>query len=177
MITAANIYKAIKIRLERFFSDIKLQIKDIKTINPPCVYIELANSSRKEIANETFEADYGFNIVYFSKDETLKDLIQKQNIINKTFKNPLKVVYYSSFNEELSTFVKHLDITSLSFEMDEINYILTCSLKFNFIEPQEIYTNNEKLEENNNPYEDEALLNKDNMTQIESYKYSPLYRP
>ena len=167
MITAANIYKAIKIRLEFFFSDIKLQIKDIKTINPPCVYIELANSNRKEIANETFEATYGFNIVYFSKDETLKDLIQKQNIINKAFKKPLKVVYYSNFNEELSPYIKYLDITSLSFELDETNYILSCGLNFNFIEPQEIYTNNEKLEENKTPYENEALSNKEYMTQIE----------
>ena len=56
------------------------------------------------------------------------------------------------------------------FELDETNYILSCSLKFNFIEPQEIYINNEKLEENNNSYEDLLMLNKENMSQIEHTK-------
>ena len=156
MITTANIYKALRLRLEKHFKDINIQIKDIKNIDPPCIYIEYANGSTEDIANETTQAKYLFNIAYFSEEETLIDLTTIEKKLKSAFIKPLKVFYTANAENE-KIFYKFLDITNSSTSFDEINYVLTFAINFDFIQPILVSENNEKIKENVNPYDDEAL--------------------
>ena len=130
MITTANVYVAIKQRLELLFNNV--EIKDIKTITKPCFYIECTGSNNKTVANETMQSQMTFNVVYFAENNELSELLAKEIILKVNFIKPLKVGS------------KHLTPT-IAFEVDELDeYTLTMSLEFDF------YQNNDI-----NPYADE----------------------
>ena len=74
MITTQNIYKAIKTRLSESIPDINCQIKDIKNVTPPCLYVEAGQGSLTEVADNTYQTNEVFNVVYFSESKTLLDL-------------------------------------------------------------------------------------------------------
>lgn len=134
MITTANIYVAIKQRLETVFNNV--QIKDIKTITAPCFYIEYERTNDKAVANETIQTQISFNVVYFAENNELSELLAKEILLKANFVKPLKV------NNRFLT-------PAIDFDIDETDeYTLTMGLSFDFYQDDEVA----------NPY-DETLNN------------------
>lgn len=134
MITSDNIYKAIKTRLKQIFKATELQIKDIKDIVPPCLYIQYVNSSDKEVANETYNTTCLFNVVYFADSENLLNLLDVENRLKKALKKAMPVYYINNFGETVRKFIK----PEVNSDPDENEYILSVSLTFNFIQDADI---------------------------------------
>ncbi len=134
MITSDNIYKAIKTRLKQIFKATELQIKDIKDIVPPCLYIQYVNSSDKEVANETYNTTCLFNVVYFADSEKLLNLLDVENRLKKALKKAMPVYYINNFGETVRKFIK----PEVNSDPDENEYILSVSLTFNFIQDADI---------------------------------------
>lgn len=155
MITTQNIYKAIKQRLSDDFPDITNTVKDIKNPPKPCLYVEYVESHDREVANNTIETTCSFDIVYYSADNTLLDLTEIEKRLRFSLRKPLKVftVFYESllvsdaqgikiknfeqlklnrfaFGKELFRF---LDIKDVETSIDEYEYILECSIGFEFL--------------------------------------------
>lgn len=137
MITTANIYVAIKQRLETVFNNV--QIKDIKNITAPCFYIQYVNSGDIEVANDTFQTSMSYNVIYFAENNELNELLTIEAILKSNFKKPLKV------NNRFLT-------PTLDFDIDETDeYTLTMSLEFNIYQDSEVI----------NPYDD--IVNNETM--------------
>ena len=106
--------------------------------------------SRRISATFSFETVCSFNIVYYSQDRNLLDLTNIEKRLRKSLKKPLKVEYKTS--ENIDT-VKFLDILDVECEPDEYDYILECSIGFEFLHntdienPYDDYENNEIMEE------------------------------
>ena len=127
MITTANIYSAIRQKLENNFSQ-TIQIKDIKNPVEPCFCIEYIGSNDSISANDTLLTNYTFNIVYFSEAKTLIDLVTIESQLKTLFKNPLKVLY-SENSEDKKQF---LEIDGIDVDIDETDYILEFELTYKF---------------------------------------------
>lgn len=177
MITTQNIYKAIKQRLSVDFPEITNQVKDIKNPQRPCFYVELEESHDREVANDTIQTTCTFNVVYYSSDRTLLDLTNIEKRLRLSFRKPLKVftVFYeplkikdvhnikSITNTEKLTINKfafsdkksfrYLNVTDIETSYDEYEYIVECSLGFDFLHSANIsnlydeYENIEIMEE------------------------------
>lgn len=131
MITTADIYVAIKHRLETVFNNI--QIKDIKNITAPCFYIQYVNSGDNEVANETTQCRVSYNVVYFAENRELAELLAKEEILKTNFKKPLKIG---------NRFI----LPTIDFDIDEGDeYTLTMGISFDFYQDNEI----------SNPYDKE----------------------
>lgn len=150
MITTQNIYTAIKRRLGMDFPNIANQIKDLKNPDKPCFYIEYVESHDRVVANGTTQTTCSFNIVYYSQAKTLLDLTAVEKALRKSLKKPLKVSYQTESGENS---VKFLDILDAEFEPDEYEYVLECSIGFDFMQNTEVqnpydeYENSEVMEE------------------------------
>lgn len=138
MITNANIYVAIKQRLETVFNNV--QIKDIKTISAPCFYIQYVNSDDREVANDTFQTSISYNVIYFAENNELHELLSTETLLKSTFKKPLKIN-----NRYIQP--------QMQFDIDETDeYTLTMGLSFDFYQDDEVtnpydeYVNNETME-------------------------------
>lgn len=140
MITSDNIYKAIKNRLKQIFKSSELQIKDIKNITPPCLYIQYVNSTDKEVANETYNTTCLFNIVYFADADTLLNLLEVENKLKTAFKKALPVTYINNSDETVIKFIK----PEISSDPDEntTEYVLVVSLNFDFIQDADMELTN-----------------------------------
>lgn len=123
MIEKNDIYKSIKKTLETN-SDVVVQNKDIKTPVPPCYYIKFINGQNKTTATDYIEDNVTFDIVYFSAEETLADLMEKEKLLKTLFSKPLKI----ECNNE-SVIYQEIDSIITSFNEDD--YILNCKLEFN----------------------------------------------
>lgn len=134
MINTDNIYKAIKTRLKQIFKATELQIKDIKNISPPCLYIQYVNSSDREVANDTYNTTCLFNIVYFADADTLINLLDVEKRLKKAFKKALPVTYENNLGETVRKFIK----PEVNSDPDENEYILSVSLSFDFIQDADI---------------------------------------
>lgn len=143
MITTQNIYKAIKQRLTEFLPSINCQIKDVKNISAPCLYIEAFTSSINVVADNTIQSNEVFNVVYFSDKETLLDLTNVEKQLLQAFVKPVKLVVGSQ--------TRFLHPT-ISTEIDETDYVFTLGLTFEFLQSPEVA----------NPYDE--YMNDDNMT-------------
>ena len=155
MITSDNIYKAIKTRLKQIFKATELQIKDIKNIAPPCLYIQYVNSSDKEVANETYNTTCLFNVVYFADSEKLLNLLEVENRLKKAFKKVLPVYYVNNFGETVRKFIK----PEVHSDPDENEYISSVSLSFDFIQDADIdYINGANDEYNTGEYDNPETM-------------------
>lgn len=155
MITSDNIYKAIKTRLKQIFKATELQIKDIKNIAPPCLYIQYVNSSDREVANETYNTTCLFNVVYFADSEKLLNLLEVENRLKKAFKKVLPVYYVNNFGETVRKFIK----PEVNSDPDENEYILSVSLSFDFIQDADIdYINGANDEYNTGEYDNSETM-------------------
>lgn len=122
MLNLADYYRCIKKMLETSFSNINVQIKDIKNPAPPCFYIKPINTNSIQSAKEFETSNISFDIIYFSCEETLLDLFNVQKELQKVFQAPLKV---SKENEEEITFI---EISNIDFSFNEEDYILNCTI-------------------------------------------------
>jgi len=119
MIETSDIYKSIKTVLENNFEE-TIQEKDIKTPVPPCFYIKYINSVNTQSATEYIEKKVNFDIIYYSAEETMADLVEKEQTLNTIFTNPLKIADTNTFQE----------IDSITITFNETDYILNCRLEF-----------------------------------------------
>lgn len=146
MITISNINKAIVERLKKYGCVIT---KDIKNPNPPCWYISFIANNKTEIANQTYQVRYSFNINYFSDVENLLDLTKSETLLKQAFQKPLKVEYQ---NEDNETLIKFIRISSYEVDFNEEDYILNCVINFDFIYTEKCeneydeYVNDETME-------------------------------
>lgn len=122
MIEIADIYKSIKTRLEDN-SEIPIQIKDIKTPVPPCYYIKYINGKNTTTATDYVENNISFDVIYFSAEETLADLMEQEQLLKQIFSKPLKIEYQES--------VIYQEIDNITTSFNEDDYILNCKLEFN----------------------------------------------
>lgn len=122
MIATSNIYQSIKTVLENH-TDATVQIKDIKTPTPPCYYIKYINGVDRLTATDYVESSISFEVIYFSAEKTLTDLMEQEILLKQLFSKPLKIEY----NE--SAIYQEIDNITISFNEDD--YILNCKLEFN----------------------------------------------
>ena len=91
MIETSDIYRTLRQTLEKNFENIKVQIKDVKNPKPPCFYVKFINGVTRQSADEYMSDSIIFDVIYFSLDLTLKDLLSKEKLLKKIFKKPLKI--------------------------------------------------------------------------------------
>ena len=147
MITSDNIYRAIKTRLKEFFKPKDLQIKDIKNIEAPCLYVQYVNSSDNEVANDTISTKCLFNVVYFASVEALTNLLEVETRLKKAFKKALPVEYVNANGEKVRKFIK----PEVDSDPDENDYIFSMSLNFEFLQDAEIEIDEFNTGEFDNP--------------------------
>lgn len=158
MITTKDIYRAIKQRLSEDFPDKTAQNKDLKNPLRPCIYVEFVESNDRIVANDTVQTTCSFNIVYYSADKTFLDLTDMAKSLQKSLKKPLKVNYQYDNEDKY----KFLEITDAEITMDEYEYIMECSIGFDFLQdakvvnPYDEYQNNEIMDELGINYEKEV---------------------
>ncbi len=147
MITTSDIYRAIHTRLETAFENENIQIKDFKNPVPPCFYIQYISSKDSDVTSDTKQTTTSFNIVYFSDDDTLLDLVEIETRLKAAFKKPLYVT------DENNVFMQWLEIDNKTSTPNETDYILTYTLDFDFLQdaendnPYDEYENNETMNE------------------------------
>ena len=100
MIETSDIYRAINNLLTEQFPDIPVQDKNIKTPYPPCFYTQYITGTTTQIASEYEKTDCSFNIVYFSENLTIEDLITIEKKLKTIFKKPLKISFLDSRNPQ-----------------------------------------------------------------------------
>lgn len=122
MIELSNIYQSIKTVLENN-TNTTVQIKDIKTPTPPCYYIKYINGKNNATATDYVESSISFDVIYFSAEETLADLMEQEILLKQLFSKPLKIEYNES--------VIYQEIDNITTSFNEDDYILNCKLEFN----------------------------------------------
>ena len=127
MITTANINKAIVETLRANFSEVTI-VKDLKNPKEPCFYVEYISSNDSIAANNTLSSRYVFNIIYYSKERTLIDLVQIESRLKDIFAYPLRVQY----TEHSVNGVQYLNLSSMDSEVDETDYYLEFEIEYNF---------------------------------------------
>ena len=90
-IETTDIYRSLRLLLEKKFQDIKVQIKDVKNPHPPCFYIKYISGTNTQTATEFDNNTCSFDIIYFSEQEKLQDLLSIERELKKIFKYPLKI--------------------------------------------------------------------------------------
>lgn len=124
MIETADIYRAINELLEVEFPEIPVQDKDKKTPFPPCFYTQYVAGTTTQTAIEYETTSCSFNIVYFSAEQTIEDLINIEKKLKTIFKKPLKI----NFTDDRRP--QYQEIENITTTPDEDNYTLNCSLNF-----------------------------------------------
>lgn len=128
MLAEIDIYKSIKQTLETEFPEIKVQINDIKNPQPPCFYIKFVNSKFVQSAKEFETATISFDVNYFSKEQTLQDLLSVQNKLRRLFQSPLKVTKEESPN------IYFVEINETVTSINEEKYILICTIEIELVQ-------------------------------------------
>lgn len=118
MIETTDIYRTLKELLESNF-DIKVQIKDKKTPVPPCFYIEFVTEKQTQTATEFESNKCSFDLVYFSKDETLLDLLIVKKKLGKLLGKPLKITLLDDDKT-----VQYQEIDDVECNLNEEDYVL-----------------------------------------------------
>lgn len=122
-IETTDIYRSLRLLLEKKFQDIKVQIKDVKNPHPPCLYIKFISGTNTQTATEYENNTCSFDIIYFSEQEKLQDLLSIEKELKKIFKYPLKI---ELMDKEKTTCYQEID--SISTNLNEDDYILNCTI-------------------------------------------------
>jgi hypothetical protein len=125
MIETTDIYRTLKELLETNF-DITVQIKDKKTPVPPCFYIEFVAEKESQTATEFNNNQCSFDLVYFSKEETLLDLLTVKKKLQKLLKKPLKITLLDD-----NKTVQYQEIDDVEYNLNEEDYVLNCIISLN----------------------------------------------
>ncbi len=131
MIETADIYRSIRAVLEKEFPDILIQTKDIKTPVPPCFYVRFVTGVEQQTATEFVSEDCSFEVVYFAQYEALSELIEMKRRLRKVFNKPLKIELSetdATTGEVLASGVQYQEIDSVTFSLNEEDYVLNCTL-------------------------------------------------
>lgn len=155
MIDSMDIYRALRETLEKNFKKIKVQTKDIKNPRPPCFYIKLITDNGNQTASEFETTTYSYAVIYFSKKETVEDLLTVKEGLKKIFKKPLQVIAFEDPED-----INYVEINGVNTNLDEDGYVLTLTLAIEHTQPLGV----ERFESENNEIMDEMELN------IDSYK-------
>lgn len=146
MVDSIDIYRSIREVLEKNFKKIKVQSKDFKNPRPPCFYVKSVGDISSQSATEYENNSFSYSVIYFSKTQTLEDLITVKESLKKIFKKPLKVVAYDDPED-----TNYIEINSINTTMDEMGYMLNCVLDIEHIQKMTVEryesTNNELMEE------------------------------
>lgn len=147
-IETSDIYRSIKTLLEDNFTDVTVQIKDIKNPVPPCFYIMCISETVVQSAVDYETNNCSFDVIYFSEDETLLDLLTVEETLKTIFKKPLKI----ELTEDEETIIQWQEIDSISISRDEDEYITHCMLDI---------TLDQMAEDDNryNEYENDEYMN------------------
>ena len=141
MIDSMDIYRAIREILSKNFKGIKVQTKDIKNPRPPCFYIKLITDNGNQTASEYETTTYSYAVIYFSKKETLEDLLTVKEGLKKIFKKPLTVIAFDDKED-----IYYVEVNSINTNLDEDSYILTVTLNIEHTQPLGV----ERFESENN---------------------------
>ncbi len=120
MIDTADIYKSIKTTISNNFDEIVLD-KDIKTPTPPCFYVKYIDGINTQTATEYLEKKTNFDIIYFSSEESMVDLVEKEQLLTAIFSKPIKVDGLNKI---------YIEADSITTTFNESDYILNCRLEF-----------------------------------------------
>lgn len=124
MITALNIYAGLRVALEEVFGE-DVQIKDVKNIKRPCLYISFEGEKKKKTAPRIMQTDVMFEISYFGEESALLELFAAQRKLNDLVQNPLAVTSESGKT-------RYIDILTQDSDFDEGDYIVTLEITASF---------------------------------------------
>lgn len=124
-IETSDIYKALRLLLEKNFNNIDVQIKDKKNPKPPCFYVQYVDNTNTQTAAEYTNDSYVFAIIYFSQKETLQDLFFIEKNLKKILKNPLGIELIA---DDKTKKIQYQEIDSISINLNEDDYILNCTI-------------------------------------------------
>lgn len=122
MFSTIELYKAIRERLELAFPKILIQQKDIKNITRPSFYIQYVGKSFDKQAQEYFEDRISFNVVYFSQNESLLELLEIEETFTIAFDAPLRVADGENIVE--------VEKDSIQSNLNEEDYYLNLTIDF-----------------------------------------------
>lgn len=146
MVDSIDIYRSIREVLEKNFKKIKVQSKDFKNPRPPCFYIKSVGDISSQSATEYESNSLSYSVIYFSKTQTLEDLITIKESLKKIFKKPLRVAGYDDRED-----INYIEVNSVNATMDENGYMLNCVLDIEHIQKMTVEryesANNELMEE------------------------------
>lgn len=148
-IETADLYRSIKKRIEDNFENIPVQIKDKKNPHPPCFYIDFVSRIDSQTATEYENNSIIFDIVYFSEEQTLRDLTRKEKVLRRIFKKALEI----ELTENNVNTVQYQEIDSISFNFNEDDYILNCTLNISLDQ----YSDDFGTDDSDNDYTMEEL--------------------
>lgn len=140
MISAIELYRAIRERLEETFPNITVQQKDIKNIIHPSFYIKYVGKNLDKQAQTIYEDRIPFNIVYFPEKEALLELLEIEEAFIRAFNAPLII--------QDDTKVIEIEKDALQSNLNEEDYFLSITLDFVLMQTMSDEKPIEELDEN-----------------------------
>lgn len=161
MISTIELYEAIRERLESTFPNITVQQKDIKNIMRPSLYIQYVGKNLEKTAKEYFSDKISFNIIYFSKEEQILELLEVEEAITKAFNAPLIIRDDKSIVE--------VEKDALQSNLNEEDYFLNATMDFTLTQRMSEDETGEEMEEIDFvlKQEDNSEIYDDSMSDIE----------
>jgi hypothetical protein len=161
MISTIELYEAIRERLESTFPNITVQQKDIKNILRPSLYIQYVGKNLEKNAKEYFSDKISFNIIYFSKEEQILELLEIEEAITKAFSAPLIIRDDKSIVE--------VEKDALQSNLNEEDYFLNATMDFTLTQRMSEDETGEEMEEIDFvvKQEDNSEIYDDSMSDIE----------
>ena len=161
MISTIELYEAIRERLESAFPNITVQQKDIKNILRPSLYIQYVGKNLEKTAKEYFSDKISFNIIYFSKEEQILELLEIEEAITKAFSAPLIIRDDKSIVE--------VEKDALQSNLNEEDYFLNATMDFTLTQRMSEDETGEEMEEIDFvlKQEDNSEIYDDSMSDIE----------
>lgn len=126
MIGTIELYKAIRERLEENFPNVLVEQKDIKNIKRPSFYIQYVGKNFEQQAVEYYEDRISFNIIYFSKEEKLLELLEIEESFLKAFKAPLKIPD--------DKYIVEVQKDAMQSNLNEEDYYINLTIDFNLMQ-------------------------------------------
>lgn len=126
MISTIEIYKAIRERLEETFPNVLVEQKDIKNIKRPSFYIQYVGKNFDKQAVEYYEDRISFNIIYFSAQEKLLELLEIEEAFTKAFNAPLMIPD--------DTYIVRVEKNAIQSNLNEEDYYINLTIDFNLMQ-------------------------------------------
>lgn len=120
MITTEKIYAALKAKLESEFSEIPVQIKDIKSITKPCFYLHFLTEKEERTSPRFVLNQQSFEIIYFAEEYELLEMLKIKSKLNKFARGFLNIDG------------KTIEIQSIITTLNEDDYYLQATIDFEF---------------------------------------------